>query len=150
VRGRATDPETGLYFDALQIILNVSNTGATPAKWYEFSGELVVTAGDTSQVIKAIDIPVRRWSVLPNGSALTGPFSSERSVRVLKEASEAAGNTVTVKGLLRSKTEFDEVRAANFKFFCFTKSIRNYLSNRELGKHDPVRLTRPPEETTIE
>ena len=58
--------------DVFHVTLEVSNTGATPAIWYEISGACEALGGDG--FIDTCDIPFRRWPGIHGGVSLSVPF----------------------------------------------------------------------------
>jgi hypothetical protein len=98
--------------------LTVVNTGATPAKWFEYQSRAyvgIVTGGGEIDPWDIDNVPVR-WANLGGGGELSVAIRSPLIVEGILAANEARGG-FRISGVLRYETFFGELFESEFSFF---------------------------------
>ena len=102
----------------------IKNTGATPAKWFELSGLVVLCLSEDRHESIAdagysIDAKFSRWSAIGGGQKLTASLRDDTgdSASNLREALGSQTSYPLCIGQLRYCTFFDEIFISEFVFF---------------------------------
>lgn len=105
--------------DVFSLVMKVANSGQTPCKWFEFVGNIEVGQRTESglNVLKTYAIKPMRWAGLQPGKDTTFQLINDDSLIAFHEAYKVKSGVFKVRGFIRFKTEYDEVREAPTAFF---------------------------------
>lgn len=121
-----------------RFMIKVSNTGATPARWFEVSGFGIFDIASEGDVHSFVPPPIpndaksSRWTAIANGDALTAPAPFRDQEKILGDfyASGDYGR-LTIIGKVRYETVFGEVYSTEFCFFTGQKTHNHRKVNGE-------------------
>ncbi len=125
-----------------QIHLAVKNSGATPAKWYEISGEAWVHDRSGVQLTDPVKVGPNRWPVLPSKETLTCPFHTLETPGLFETLLNTDYSILSIEGMVSYETEFGEIMSVDFQFFTESEFLTNYANVRP-RERKPLRMTRP-------
>jgi hypothetical protein len=99
--------------------LEIINTGATPAKWFEYQStayaKAVASGEDIDPWDSLIDGP-KRWGNLGGGGSLTFPINNQATTDAI-QLGFANKSAFLVQGVIRYETFFGELFESEFSFF---------------------------------
>ena len=101
------------------IILNVENTGDTPAIWYEVDGvsEVQMIGDGRMEAVSSVAAKPLRYSGIARSGSLTCAFSEEAMLDQFNHARAMPYYNFAIQGVVRYRTEFKETIEAPFAFF---------------------------------
>lgn len=129
--------------DVFAVVLNVRNTGTTPAKWHEISGRITVRKRSESGSIDLNSSIVKpmRWGHIAPGEASNSRFGSHESLPLFHDATESENHMLMASGLLTYETVFGEICDVPFAFFIDCYKIQNYFMLLDFGDMKQARET---------
>ena len=106
-------------FNTPSVHVNISNTGTTPAKWFEVASYSCVYENHSS-ITELIDFSnlgeFAKWSGLASGMKLLAPTASINETTNVRMAMNSANKGFLVYGVIRYCTIFDETYETQFAF----------------------------------
>ena len=106
----------------LRISLEATNTGHTPAKWWETACKCgVYEPSETSKLIDFVDFrdisEFSRWPALASGHSLTAGVGSKKDQEFILKTKSAGKYCFYIYGVIRYKTIFNEIFETQFVFY---------------------------------